>query len=54
MSRKQNSLVPIGEVISGPSGPVKAIRDDSPQPGLCKRSGFEWIGDQKKCRSSLI
>ena len=24
------------------------------QPGLCKRSGFEWIGDQKKCRSSLI
>ena len=33
MSRKQNSLVPIGEVISGPSGPVKAIRDDSPQGG---------------------
>ena len=31
MSRKQNSLVPIGEVISGPSGPVSALRNDSPQ-----------------------
>ena len=31
MSRKQNSLVPIGEVISGPSGPVTAIRDATPQ-----------------------
>ena len=31
MSRKQNSLVPIGEVISGPDGPVSAFRNDSPQ-----------------------
>ena len=31
MSRKQNSRVPIGEVISGPSGPVSALRNDSPQ-----------------------
>ena len=30
MSRKQNSLVPIGEVISGPSGPGKALQA-SPQ-----------------------
>ena len=29
--RKRNSLVPIGEVVSGLDGPVKAIRDASPQ-----------------------
>ena len=31
MNRKQNSLVPIAEALSGLGGPVKAIRDDSPQ-----------------------
>ena len=31
MNRKRNSLVPIGEVIGGLGGPVKAIREASPQ-----------------------
>ena len=31
MQRKQDGLVPIGEVVGGLDGPVKAIRDDSPQ-----------------------
>ena len=41
MSRKQNSLVPIGKIIGGLSGPVQAIRDDSPQA----RRGFT-VADQ--------
>ena len=31
MERKQDSLIPIGEVFGGLDGPVKAIRDASPQ-----------------------
>ena len=31
MQRKKNSLVPIGEAISGLGGPVKALREASPQ-----------------------
>ena len=31
MQRKQDGLVPIGEALSGLDGPVKAIRDASPQ-----------------------
>ena len=31
MQRKQGRLVPIGEVFSGLGGPVKAIREASPQ-----------------------
>ena len=31
MSRKQNSLVPIGDALSDLGGPVAAIRDTSPQ-----------------------
>ena len=31
MQRKRGDLVPIGEVIGGLGGPVKAIRDTSPQ-----------------------
>ena len=31
MQRKRDGLVPIGEAISGLGGPVKAIRDASPQ-----------------------
>ena len=31
MSRKQNSLVPIGDALSGMGGPVKAIREATPQ-----------------------
>ena len=40
----------------GGSGLVSTIpmANEGAYPGLCKRSGFEWIGDQKKCRSSLI
>ena len=41
MSRKQNSLVPIGEVISGMGGPVPAIRE-TPPPA---RRGFT-LADQ--------
>ena len=32
MERQRDSLVPIGEAISGPGDPVEAIRDASPQP----------------------
>ena len=32
MSRKQNSLVPIGDALSGMGGPVKAIRE-APRTG---------------------
>ena len=31
MARKRDGLVPIGEVFSGLDGPVKAIREASPQ-----------------------
>ena len=31
MKRKRNGLVPIGEVCSGLGGPVKEIREASPQ-----------------------
>ena len=31
MQRKQGRLVPIGEVFGGLDGPVKALRDASPQ-----------------------
>ena len=31
MQRQRGSLVPVAEVVSGSNGPVKAIRDDSPQ-----------------------
>ena len=31
MQRKRNGLVPIGEALSGLSGPVKAIREATPQ-----------------------
>ena len=31
MQRKRNGLVPIGEVFGGMGGPVKAIREASPQ-----------------------
>ena len=31
MQRQRGELVPIGEVVGGLDGPVKAIRDDSPQ-----------------------
>ena len=31
MERKRGSLVPVAEVVSGLDGPVKAIRDASPQ-----------------------
>ena len=31
MQRKQDGLVPIGEDLGGLDGPVKAIRDSSPQ-----------------------
>ena len=31
MQRKRSDLVPIGEVIGGLGGPVKAIREASPQ-----------------------
>ena len=31
MQRKQGRLVPIGEVFSGLGGPVKAIREATPQ-----------------------
>ena len=31
MQRKQDGLVPIGEALSGLDGPVKAIRDATPQ-----------------------
>ena len=36
MQRQRGELVPIGEVVGGLDGPVKAIRDDSPQA----RRGF--------------
>ena len=32
MYRQRGELVPIGEVVSGLDGPVKAIRDASPRP----------------------
>ena len=31
MQRQRGELVPIGEALFGMGGPVKAIRDDSPQ-----------------------
>ena len=31
MQRQRGSLVPVAEVVSGSNGPVKAIRDASPQ-----------------------
>ena len=31
MQRKPDGLVPIGEALADPSGPVKAIRDASPR-----------------------
>ena len=31
MQRQRGELVPIGEVFGGQDGPVKTIRDDSPQ-----------------------
>ena len=31
MQRKQDDLVPIGDALSGLNGPVKAIRDATPQ-----------------------
>ena len=31
MNRKRDSLVPIGEALADLDGPVKALRDDSPQ-----------------------
>ena len=31
MALKRGSLVPVAEVVSGSNGPVKAIRDASPQ-----------------------
>ena len=31
MQRKQDDLVPIGDALSGMDGPVKAIRDATPQ-----------------------
>ena len=31
MQRQRNGLVPIGDALSGMDGPVKAIRDASPQ-----------------------
>ena len=31
MQRQRGSLVPVAEVVSGLNGPVKAIRDASPQ-----------------------
>ena len=41
MQRKHGELIPIGEVFSDLGGPVKAIRDDSPQA----RRGFT-LADQ--------
>ena len=41
MARKRNGLTPIGEVFGGLEGPVKAIRNDSPQA----RRGFT-VADQ--------
>ena len=41
MQRQRGELVPIGEVVGGLDGPVKAIRDDSPQA----RRGFT-VADQ--------
>ena len=31
MQRQRGELIPIGDALSGMGGPVKAIRDDSPQ-----------------------
>ena len=31
MQRQRGELVPIGNALSGMGGPVKSIRDDSPQ-----------------------
>ena len=36
MQRQRGELVPIGDALSGLGGPMKAIRDDSPQA----RRGF--------------
>ena len=35
MQRQRGELVPIGDALSGMGGPVKAIRDDSPQARHC-------------------
>ena len=41
MQRQRGGLVPIGDALSGLGGPMKAIRDDSPQA----RRGFT-VADQ--------
>ena len=41
MQRKRAELIPIGDVLAGLGGPMKALRDDSPQA----RRGFT-VADQ--------
>ena len=44
MQRQRGELVPIGDALSGMGGPVKSIRDATPQPlgWVLLRSVREW------------
>ena len=43
MQRQRGSLVPVAEVVSGLNGPVKAIREASPQ-ALHHFTRFDQVG----------
>ena len=50
MQRQRGELVPIGEVVGGLDGPVKAIRDDSPQA----RRGFTVADQVNQLAAALL
>ena len=54
MQSKRDGLVKIGEVVSGLDGPVKEIRESSPQAGVTSRNGKNrTLSHQKQLASAL-